>query len=274
MNIAVMMASRGAHASLQAVLKTSAALASGRHMISYVLGIDHDDQVTQQAAANFSHPPFSVQPVLGDKPAGMGELFNRLMNSSDADAYVHITDRTHFLTPRWDVIVEQAVAKVPHGVFWLTHPDLPTSCIFPVITRRWLDAAGAVFTDYFPFWFDDTWLAETWLFATGVAPMMLPVQAWRQPHKTAKLRDLEFWYRFFFALRPERMQVARDIARKLGLAAVNQDGIRRAMEQSDAQLLARVPQIEAEYGMPGGEPDGGYLAAKARAEVMLQKATG
>jgi hypothetical protein len=278
MNIAVMMASRGNQASLQAVLTSSAALASGQHAVTYVLGIDDDDSATSQTAAGFSHPRFKLHTVVGHKPNGMGELFNRLVASTAADVYIHVTDRTFFLTPRWDLVIAEAIIKTcPYGVFWLTDPDLPRSCIFPAISRRWLQASGSVFTDYFPFWFDDTWLAETWLFATGAAPLMLPIHAWRQPHKTAKLRDLDFWYRFFFALRPMRMQAGGQIALKLGLRTPDQAAIRAAMEASDRDLLARVPQIEAEYGAPGGNPDSNYLTAKGRAEAILAslpKATG
>lgn len=263
--------SRGNPAGLLSVVNSVAALASQRHRITHMIAIDEDDESTASALARFPAVGADVSVVRGARSRSIGEVVNRMMAATPADVYVGVTDRTLLLTPRWDMILAQAVQQVPHGVFWLTHPDLPKSCIFPVITRRWLDAAGEVYTNYFPFWFDDTWIAEVWLFATGTAPLMLPIQAYRQPHKTASLRDLDFWYRFFFALRPMRTEAGRRIAAKLGLPAVDPARISQLLESGDAQLLPRVPQIEAEYGSPGrpAEPDRRYLEAKARAEAIL-----
>ena len=277
MNILIITPSRGHPAGLLSVITSAAALASGKHHITHAVAIDEDDAATAEALEHF--PNSHVTVVRGPRSRSLGGIVNPLLASSGVDVYLGLSDRSYLLTPRWDAVLAQAVEKVPHGVFWLTHPDLPRSPIFPVITRRWREAAGEVFTDYFPFWFDDTWIAETWRFATGMAPLMLPIQAFRQPHKTAGLRDLEFWYRFFFALRPMRAEAGQRIATRLGLPGVDAARIAQLLEAGDAQLLPRVPQIEAEYGSPGKptEPDQRYLQAKARAEAILAalpKATG
>ena len=269
MKILLCTPSRGSHATLQSVIVSSRALASGAHSLHYAISVDEDDTATQEMLAALKAQIGHISVLNGPRPRALGQTHNKLIHMAPFDVCVIITDRTFFLTPRWDRIVADAVTKVPHGVFWMTHPDLPTSCIFPVLTRRWLEAAGTVFTDYFPFWFDDTWIAEMWLFVTGSAPLMLPAQIFRDAHKTKRLRDLDFWYRFFFALRTERMARAREMTARLGLPAVNMDPIRRQLEQNDAALLKRVPQIEAEYGVPGTAPDASYLEAKARAEGLL-----
>jgi hypothetical protein len=269
MNIIVFLASRGNPASLQSVIVSSSALASDANAIRYAVGIDEDDPATFDTMDQLARKLPGVNAVRAPAPKALGAALNNLLAAFPGDVYVLLTDRTFVLTPRWDLAVAQAASRTPHGVFWLTHPDLPSSCIFPVVTRGWLNAAAPIFTDYFPFWFDDTWLAELWLFATGAAPIMLPVHAFRQSHKTARLRDLEFWYRFFFALRPMRIARASEIASRLALPAVDPDPIRRNLERSDAELLARVPRIEAEYGVTGAVPDARYLEAKVRAETIL-----
>jgi hypothetical protein len=269
MNITVSLASRGNPLGLQSTIVSCSALASGVHPVRYAIGIDEDDPATLEAIESLSRKVWGVTPVRGPAPEALGEALNGLLDAVPGDVCVFLGDRTFILTPRWDLVIAQALSATPHGVFWQTHPDLRTSCIFPVISRHWLDAARPIFTNYFPFWFDDTWLAELWLFATGAAPIMLPTHAFRQAHKTARLRDLEFWYRFFFALRPMRIQRGREIGSRLGLPPVDADRIRVALERNDAELLSRVPQIEAEYGVPGTVPDERYLQAKARAETLL-----
>ncbi len=255
---------------LATVISCLDVLSSGENEVQFGVAVDDDDPATRIFALGLAGSlPIAV--LSGPRPQSLGGLVNNLAERMPADVYCSLTDDLLVLTPNWDREIAKAVTERPGGVFWWQNA-LPQKSLFAVVSEGWRKAAGGIFTDHYPFWFDDWVLIELWMMATGESPLELPIFIADKPRHTHRLRDLAFWQRFYSHTRLQRVRWAEDIARNLGLphpAFAKEIG-----KRLNETLLPMTDEMASKIEWQGdkGEPDPAYLRAKSRAEVMMKEA--
>lgn len=269
MRITVVVPSRGRVFGLAGILRSMHFLESGKHEVRYVVGADEDDAETQEACkALRSRLPLGLR--TDKRPVSLGGLINQLALCEPADVYTAVNDDIVCLTPNWDEEIANAVEKLPHGVFWWTDKS-GNGALFPIVTEKWRAAAGGIFSEWFPFWYDDLCLLELWMMATDEAVQQLEIFLCDKPRTvTHRMRELKFWQQIYIASRVLRVKQARQIAERLGLPSPQ--CTEHVAVLMNAQLRRVEPgwiqQIEDNQG-DKNPPDENYFIAKARAEKML-----
>lgn len=273
MRIVVITPSRGRVFGLTAVLSTLKYLESGRHQVKYCVISDDDDPETAAFCAAAKHIPITNR--VGPRQTTMGGAINDMAeyaSSQGAEVYTVINDDVLCLSANWDQTIAEAVEKTPHGVFWWgCDPSMTQDALYPVVTEKWRKAAGGIFTDYFPFWYDDLCLAELWLMATDSEALRLDCQIIDKPVRTTRMRELRFWQQVYTKTRVLREKQARDIAGALGLPVP--ECTVHVSKLMTARLKAvpdeKLDEIERTQGETSA-PDDAYLMAKANAEELLR----
>ena len=274
MKIAVIIASRGRPAALIGVIMALWRLRSERHDIEFHLGVDRDDDDNVELVADAlkgEFPRYNVVFNMASR-AMLGAVQNRLLaQCKDADAVTVLTDRTFCLTPGWDDVIAQGVAKHPTRImWWASHQD--SDATMPIFSQQWLDAADwKISSEMFPFWFDDTALLELDLLIHGTPGVKLPIYFGGQRGKTQRLRDLALWIEVHARLRSQRINQATAMRLKFGQAVPPDqafEGMLTSFQVNDDHLRSKVEEYEAQFGAVG-EPDATYLAAKAKAEKLI-----
>jgi len=241
---------------------------SAENEVLYIVAVDDDDLPTKILVENASNDiPLAMR--LGPRPPSLGSVANDLAEHWPADAYAVWADDLLCITNDWDKEVAKAVAETPHGVFWWKNQADQMSLV-PIVTEKWRAAAGRIFTEHFPFWYDDCWLYELWIMATDTNIKLLDIRAVDKPTATTGMRELPFWNHFYHAMRATRIEEAKAIAARLGLPEpACGPALKELLDhysERDEKVLANIMiGNKAETG----EPSERYLAAKRRAEELL-----
>jgi len=207
----------------------------------------------------------------GPRPLGLGELHNRMVAATDPEAaFVLWSDRIVPVDMQWDHAVAFAVMQHPLRMLWIDSHHLEGAGQ-PVIPPAWRAAyTGPLFPAVAPYWFDDTALEEIDIYVNAPPRVACWAKcAGPRTAKTNRCRDVAFWCDFFARTQPQRVAEAVVIRQKLGLAPRDMKDEISHFAQRIAQMAARAPELEAQYGAEG-PPDDSYLAAKARAEKLLE----
>lgn len=256
------MASRGNPDGLLAIISSLIGLSSGKHEIVIKVGIDDDDAESLSYTPTIKLVYPSVQFITLQRKTALGSIVNELALNENADVYVPLTDRMVVLTPYWDDIVANASMHFYNCILWWTCEH---GTIMPIITRKWYEASGQVFTEYFPFWFDDTWLAEVNGFVNGNAGYAIPAGLWRKPGGvTKRCHDMKFWMDYFISKRPERINIAKKIAAALKLPPFydSVSGLIEQMQIRDKFWSQDWQRMEKEFGDPSPRDETYYSAAR------------
>lgn len=267
MKLLVILASRGNPKGLLSTISSLIGLAGGKHEIVIKVGIDEDDASSLAYTPTIKNIYPDVQFITVTRKPTLGEVVNELARNENADVYVPLTDRMIVLSPLWDEIIANASMHFFNHILWWT---MEQGTIMPIVTKKWYEAAGQVFTEYFPFWFDDTWIAEINGFVHGSAGFALPVMLWRKPGGiTKRFHDIRFWMDFFIQTRRQRFAEASEIAAKLRLPPlVSNENVLNALSQRDEHWSRMWQAFEKEYGDPS-EPDFTYQEAHRNAVAHL-----
>jgi hypothetical protein len=267
MRISVLIPSRGRSLSLMETVLTMHGRVSRLRDVRYVIGCDAGDDDTIAMALSLRKGGLPVVPHIGDRPSSLGGLVNKLAERCPADVYCSLGDDVRVVTDNWDSAIADAWCLKPDGVWWWSSPS---EVLFAIVSEQWRAAAGRIFTDYFPFWYDDIWLAELLRYAHGrVGGERLNVWLEDRAPGTHRMRDLAFWDEFFWSRREERKAEARAIVDRLGWSRVESfDGLDVAKNPAfDAAAIAKIEAGQGERRPPTPE----YLAAYERAKAMMQK---
>lgn len=270
MKITVGIPSRGRPLDLIAAVLTLDKLKSGGNEIEYLIATDYDDGATDSTVSRLVHHGIPIHQLDSDRPLGLGELHNRMAAACAPDAtFMLWSDRVVPITEEWDHAVATAVLQFPMRVLWLDSIHLLGAGQF-ILPPAWRAALpGNPCPGYFPFWFEDSAVEEVDAFVHGFPRMACWAKcAGPRTAKTNRMRDLEFWIRFYAWLRPQRIAEAKIIAANMGIAPRDNTDIIAHWERRDADFLERAPELTERFGAPG-EPDESYLKAKARAEAMM-----
>ena len=271
MKLNVLIPSRGRPYQLAAALYSLAMNASNEHEVTLCVACDDDDIATQECLRAL-RPKMPLYIRIGPRPDSLGSVANDLSDKWKADAYLIFADDLICSTYGWDAVVAKAVEETPHGVFWWTSASgVPT--FVPIITEKWRAACGRLFTEHFPFWYDDLWLMELWVRATESEPIVLDIKVVDKPTATIRMRELRFWHDFFTFMRAERIEEGIRIAEALGLrkpiiGKILSDKLDMHAVVSDNFLEDIMRRNKAE----STPPDEAYKRAKERAEMLMLKA--
>jgi hypothetical protein len=272
MKIAYLLATRGNPLMAGATIELARLNASGKHEIEFLIGADRDDKATIKYFWNH-YPDITVS--VADRSPTLGSVWNRLAACSTADAFCPLGDHVFIVSPNWDEAISKFCPQGSVSIVAFTDSATPQTATYPVISRGWYELAG-LYTDYFPFWFDDTWIEETWQFMTGQRIYISnQLQLLNKHTKTRRMRDLRFWWSFFAALRPERMAIAARIRKAVGVEPLTPallELVRREWELRDDRHLIQVDEIQMAFGgAPQGAPSSEYLVALDAAKTRLRQ---
>ena len=263
--IAVLIPSRGRPERLAKVVLALKRLESGLNAVTYVIGADADDHQTIAASMDLWRAGLPVLPTVGPRSPSLGAIANRLAVKCPADVYTPLCDDTVVQTTGWDKKIAQAWRDDPNGVWWWSCVSGATCAI---VSENWRAASGRLFTDYFPFWYDDIWLVEVQRYVTGRVGDRLDAWIADEAPGTTRMRDLPFWDDFFWSRRDERLAEAARIAGILGLPPVSDADALSLEKNPDFDAVA----LEAKQG-DRRPPDPQYLLALERARAMMAAET-
>lgn len=263
-SFSVLIPSRGRPAGLSRTIGLMRDKESGANTVRYIVGCDLDDPETISASMDLWKQGLPVMPVVGPRSPSLGGMANRMAEKHPADAYVMMGDDIEVLTDGWDEKIADAWRAQPDGLWWWCAENGATLAI---ISEKWRAAAGRLYTDYFPFWYDDIWLVEVQRYATGRVGDRLDVWVADKGRGTShRMRDVRFWDDFFWSRRDERKAEARRIVERLGWPVP---------EDVDALDLQKNPDFDADAleAKQGDKrpPTPEYLKALSRAQALMQK---
>ena len=141
----------------------------------------------------------------------LGQIVNILSEQNPADVYCSYADDLVMQEPGWDQIIADALEDHPDWVLWWGAQTVNCKTTYAIVPDVWRKAAGRIFTDYFPFWFDDTWLMQVWQYAVGSVDHWVALDAEiidDSMGKTHRLQDYQFWEQFFWDRDGERLEEA------------------------------------------------------------------
>jgi hypothetical protein len=270
MDITVILPSRKRTRGLYAVLSSLTMLESGKHRVYYGVCADDDDEETISFCKEMQGK-MRLAFRVGERQKTMGGVINEMATLMPAEVYLVINDDILCLDYAWDDVIAEAVEKTPHGVFWWKNA-YPMDALYPIVTEKWRQAAGQIFTNHYPFWFDDLCLIEVWMMTTGQEPIRLDISIVDKPVSTQRMRDLKFWQGLYTQTRKLRVLQSYEIAEKLGLPrpTASEEFARRLTEALIVMDEEHLKQIEINQGETS-PPDAAYLVAKERAEKILEE---
>jgi hypothetical protein len=272
MKIAVLIASRGRPFRLGVALQRIFDTADNPENITVSVWLDDDDKTPSlDVVRGFMGGRVTV--TVGSRPQSLGEAHNALSTKVDADLYCVLADDVYPQSRGWDSMLVSAHAQHNQPVYcWLHRSEDPA---YPILTKKWVQAAGGVFTaDLFPFWFDDFWLAEIVEIATGepIACLTGLKLTGDKGTGTPRMRDLAYWYSVFHKTRPLRVEEAKNIYRNLnGYEMPDRSEIVASLAEKDAWREEMAPKWQEAYSTAKGEPDAGYVKAKEKSTDVVKR---
>ena len=270
-----MICSRGNPEALQATCLGLANTARYPERLRFRIRADDDDRFTVGACARLSRR-MNLEAIIGPRPESLGAEVNRLVASVEADHYAIMGDDVQPYTLHWDLALDRTEQDL---TCWaLQHPEQPPD--YPIVSKYWIKACGGrVFTDRFPFWFDDRWLAEVGILVYGRLPPALPIGLHAHKTRTQRMRDLPLWLEYYGVLEPERVAQAQEIAD--WLFALGRLGKQGFIKDKRLEQLEDMRRFHAAYTAEAlrilaplhdlAPPDPAYLRAKVRAEAHLHR---
>jgi hypothetical protein len=274
LKITVCIPSRGRSFQLMATIRTLQKQESGKHEVTYVIGADADDPETIGMGHLLRTPPLKgglTAMRVFERTGSLGAMVNQMALDVPADVYCSLCDDVLVLTEGWDAKIAEAAEAKPDGVFWW-RTDEKRTATYAIVTEKWRAAAGRIFTDYFPFWWDDLWLLYVWMLASE-GPWLY-VDAWLEdrPFNTQRMRDLREWTAFFQDRGEERLAEADRIRHALGWGPRTLDARKFAKEvcNMSPEFMADIDNIEARQGEKA-PPTPEYLRALERARSLMKR---
>lgn len=277
MHIAVIVATRNRPQRAGGVIECARNLLSGRHEVKFIVALDADDTRSVEYFSAF----VGVTPYVQPRPIGVGDCWNRAAYVHPADIYIALTDDFWMSAPGWDAFLVNALAKgvdgnmlsAQLGIVSFFDPAQPTIAALFGMTAKWVELNGFIFDPRFPFWWGDSALVETALFASGSGmPGTSSLSFASMPgNVNPRLRDMELWWSLFAATRHERVETGRKVARAAGLPEIDDYAMAALIQQCeerDAAGLSNIPAVMASIERPA-PPDAEYMAAKAAAKEYL-----
>ncbi|MFZ1983525.1 MAG: hypothetical protein WAU91_03875, partial [Desulfatitalea sp.] len=194
-----------------------------KNQIDLWLYVDHDDEETRVFIEGGALEAYSykIRWIIGERTCSQGEMVNILWRNCDSGAgiYFPLPDDYCILTSAWDQVVRDAFNRSNSRIL-LPYVDEPVGApgqmLLPIMSAEWINCLGRILTEYFPFWFDDSWLDEVAQQIgrrVKIALRMEPQQGGKG--KTIRMRNLPFWHKFYLHMADERRLDADKLRRAL-----------------------------------------------------------
>lgn len=278
MKISVALLTRENPTGLITAVTAADQLSSGTHEIQYFVRCEHDDMKASDACFELARSIKSpVKAVKADRPITLGHAWNEIWNAaiqSDPDALVGFCDDVFPCFNLWDMGVDEMITTRGIDTFAWRELGNPNSITYPVFSRKWYQAAikseGRIYTEWFPFWFTDTWMAQVYEFARGqpmnlVADMILGGKRMT----TMNMRDTQFWFDFWVATLPLRMEEGLRMRRAMEWPESDMQPTADKLMALDKKMVPDV--VESLRRVDFGPPSERYLIAKKAAEDWLSQ---
>lgn len=167
-----------------------------------VLG-DHDDE--KLFSVRF---PEKVIVDIDEREDSVGAKWNRMTRIAPADGYLTMVDYAPNLTPGFDRKIVQALGRFPDGVGVLcNHLANLSFPIAQVVTSKFVEIAGGVYTEHFPYWFVDHWLDDVAKMIGRLSFVDFKVDVSKRPG-TQDMREPCLWAALYDGLQDEREALA------------------------------------------------------------------
>lgn len=249
------------------VLNSFRSQESGKHEVVYGVACDADDHVTI-GTCEILKPRLPLCHHVLERTPSLGGRVNALAANMPADVYCSIADDVLCMTPGWDDKIAEAYAERDDAVWWwsMFHKEY---ALYAIVSEKWRKATGHIFTEHFPYWFDDIWLLEVWVLATESPFLYVDAKLADCPKATHRMRDLAFWHEFWHFTRPQRVKEARAIASAMGWPEPQlADALAHIIGRPVQEFVDSIPKIEANQG-DQGPPSIEYVKAKSRAQEIM-----
>jgi hypothetical protein len=184
--------------------------------VKFLIGVDGDDPDADKFI-----PVNSLEVLKFDESIiTCGGRLKLMAESMDVDIYLAMNDKYFPLTQGWDNILRQIMTQTGAEIVAFTYIPAPNAFHTTACTKRWIELANKYEPTMFPFWFSDQWRIETHCYVFNRAPQIIPqLQVGGQQHNTQHMREMDFWWGLFTALRPRRLREAYEIYKGYGLTA-------------------------------------------------------
>jgi hypothetical protein len=243
--IAVLIPSRGRAEGLRSLLQSYERSTSRKDKLEVWVYADSDDAPTIEL---LKENPFSfpLHAVVGGATDTQGEMYNimRAAKPDGAGIYMISGDKGVFDTPDWDGITRQAFDAVPDRVLYAYPRDSFNKGSFGTysfISGEFANAIGRIFTEHFPFWYDDKWLFELGLFIGRKRVLDYDVELKLGP--TMRMQNLLFWEHFYHQTLDERLRDSEALARLI--YAANPEGYEDWRKRRDEAIAQSRASLEA-----------------------------
>ena len=189
---------------LKKLLDSISATTHRKQLVDVWVYVDNDDCVTRDFSKSdtVKQYDFDITWIFGERTKSQGEMDNILWNKCTANAgiYFPLIDDYVLVTQYWDDVVRQAFNSYPDRVL-LAYPEDPTSALeqvtFPILSAEWINMIGRILTEYFPFWFDDTWLDQVAMMIQRKVKLDMRMEPQGGKGKTPRMKNLLFWWNYF-----------------------------------------------------------------------------
>lgn len=282
MKIAVIIATRGRPQRAAAVIECARNFMSGSIDVDFVLALDDDDEASINyfcSLPSYARMSKEVVTFIRPRPNGVGDCWNRAARAHKADFYLALPDDAWIIAPHWDLVTANVLQQngglpTQLGIVGWFDPAYPGITSIFSMAAKWIEMNGFIFDPRFPFWFGDTGLVETAIFATGQGMPQVDLLrfASKPGNFNPRMRDMELWWDLFAATRHERVETAREICRRVKLPVQSHSRLAAMIEQCearDAEGRSRAPAVTASIERPA-PPSEEYRQAKAAAEEYLR----
>jgi hypothetical protein len=209
-----------------------------------------------------------------ERTSSLGTMINQMALDVPADVYCAICDDMLVHTEGWDEKIREAWEAKPDGLWWWKNPPNSQTATWAIVSEKWRAAAGQIFTEYFPFWWDDIWLMQLWMLASEGPFLHVDAVCEDRPMRTSRMRDLRFWTDFFVGQLPARKAEAARIREALGwgphtLTPEAIDLFANRVCRMSPEFLESIEKIEWTQGEVKTPPTPEYLRAYERAKAIM-----
>ncbi|MCP4603018.1 MAG: hypothetical protein GY847_21295 [Proteobacteria bacterium] len=206
-HISILVPTRGRPECVSRLFDSIEATTQEKQLIDVWMYVDEDDLETRQLAQKeASRYAFPIHTVVGPRTHTMGEMFNALREQCATNPGIYMTagDKILFVTQAWDKIVRETFNQWPDRILFAYASDPVCGNIgaYGFFSGEWTNHLGQIFTEFFPFWYDDFWSATVAEMIQRKVKLEVEVTFQYEEGKgeTQRLRNLMFWSMFIYNL--------------------------------------------------------------------------
>ncbi len=215
-HISILLPTRGRPEYLTNVFGSIEETTKDKNSIDVWVYVDDDDVITRKYINDdlFGNYGFEITWFLGKRTRTMGEMMNTLRQkcTTNPGIYTPIPDDYLFITEHWDDIVREAFNSYPDRIALAYAEDPmagPNQVTFAWVSAEWANVLGRYHTEFFPFWYDDSWLDQVAQMAQRKVKLDIRMEPQGGKGKTNRMRNLLFWQKFFNNTLDDRIQDAK-----------------------------------------------------------------